>query len=190
MKKLIGVFGPGTSQPASDLYRLAEQLGASLAAAGFVVVTGGYAGIMEAAMKGAKSGNGQTVGVTAEVYFARGREPNAFVGREIRVKSAVDRLMELIDLPDAYVAVGNSPGTTIEVVTAWDYMVKRFIPRKPILLLGKTWESFTEYLQGEAEFQEHLSLLECHSSSDSVVERLEAIFGKQLLLPELTILQE
>src|SRR5437879_810510 len=131
MKKLITVFGPGECLPGSMLYERAERLGALLGEAGFAVVNGGYEGVMEAVSKGSRSAGGSAIGITAEVYFNRGREPNQFITKEIMVKSAVDRLMELLDLADAHIACGMSPGTLTEVMTAWDYMVKGFIERKP-----------------------------------------------------------
>src|SRR5947209_4966663 len=104
MKKLITIFGPAGCQPESALYQSAELLGALLGEAGFAIVSGGYEGVMEAVSKGACSAGGSAIGITAEVYFNRGREPNPFITKEVMVKSAVDRLMELLDLADAYIA--------------------------------------------------------------------------------------
>ena len=146
MKKLITIFGPSTCQPGDSIYQTAVNLGLLLAEAGFGVVNGGYSGVMEAVSKGARSGGGGVIGISAEVYFARGREINEYVTKEISVKSAVDRLMELLDLADAYVAIGISAGTLIEVATAWDYMLKHFIEEKPLILLGKEWEELCEIL--------------------------------------------
>src|SRR5438552_14264838 len=99
---------------------------------------------MEVASLGASEAGGGVLGVTAEVYYARGREANPYVKKEMRVKSASDRLMELIDLPDAVIAVGNSPGTMIEIMTLWDYMKKGFLRKKPVLLIGDDWKTQTE----------------------------------------------
>src|SRR5688500_12085455 len=123
MKKLVSVFGPSECTPQDPLYVEAEALGAELARHNFIVVSGSYEGVMEAAAKGATRAGGKAIGVTAEVYSARGREPNAYISKEVKVKSAVDQLMELIDLGDAYVAIGSNPGTLLEVMTAWDFMM-------------------------------------------------------------------
>lgn len=79
MKKLIAVFGPGSILETDALYADAERLGAMLAEAGFAVVTGGYDGVMEATSKGARGTGGSAIGITAEVYYARGREANAYL---------------------------------------------------------------------------------------------------------------
>src|SRR5438477_5459826 len=153
MKKFITIFGPSETRSESLLYKTSERLGALLAESGYAVVNGGYEGVMEAVSKGARSAGGSAIGITAEVYFNRGREPNAFITKEITVKSAVDRLMELLDLADAYIACGMSPGTLTEVMTAWDYMVKGFIERKPIILLGDGWSELCTILFTHGEFK-------------------------------------
>ena len=188
MKKLIAVFGPGRCITGDALYIAAEELGRRLAQAGFVTVNGGYEGVMEAVSKGAHSVSGSVVGITAEVYFARGREPNEFITREIRVKSASDRLMELIDLADAYIAIGNSTGTLAEVAVAWDYMTKGFLPQKPLILVGESWKNFMEYVEREDQFSPFLHLVEYHPNPEAAVSHLQSIFGKSLHLPDLDII--
>src|ERR1035437_7871138 len=160
MKKLVAVFGPANCKAGEGIYDDAERLGALLAQAGFAVVTGGYDGVMEAASKGARAAGGAAIGVTAEVYFAKGREANEYLTREIRVKSATDRLMELLDLPDAWCAIGNSTGTLAEVAMAWDYITKGFLLKKPMLLIGESWKGFVEYVNKEPKFKTWLDLIE------------------------------
>ncbi|SRR5579883_166785 len=188
MKKLVAVFGPGRCIVGDALYEDARHLGKLLVGAGFAVVTGGYEGVMEAASKGAREEGGSAVGVTADVYFAKGREANEYITREVRVKSAADRLMELLDLPDAWLAIGNSTGTLTEVAMAWDYMTKGFLPSKPLLLIGEAWRPFVEYVENEEHFEPWLHLMERVESPNNAVERLIQLLGPQERLPELTIL--
>ncbi len=188
MKKLVAVFGPGNVDPSDTLYREAERLGALLASAGFAVVTGGYDGVMEAASKGAREAGGQAIGVTAEVYYARGREANRYLTREVRLKSATDRLMELLDLSDAIIAIGNSTGTLAEIAMAWDFLTKGFLPKKPIMLIGSSWKGFIDYLQNERGFAEWVNLVVYHVSPESAVEAILKVFGTQLPLPELQVI--
>jgi uncharacterized protein (TIGR00725 family) len=189
MKKLVGVFGPGNVIACDMLYQEAERLGALLSSAGFAVVTGGYDGVMEAASKGARESGGQAIGITAEVYYARGREANGYLTREVRVKSATDRLMELLDLPDAFIAIGNSTGTLAEIAMAWDYITKGFLPKKPILLIGESWKVFFEYVSTEAKFAPFLHLIEHKESPELAMKTLLQVFGPQLSLPELEIIK-
>ena len=188
MKKLITIFGPSECKTGSPLYESAKHLGALLAEAGFAVVCGGYDGVMEAVSQGARQGGGMVIGVTAEVYSARGREPNEFITKEVSVKSANDRLMELLDLADAYIACGISPGTLIEVATAWDYMLKGFMEEKPCILLGKEWQDICTILFQQDSYKGKGHLVTFAASPHKALEHLISKFGKQEKLPELNIL--
>jgi uncharacterized protein (TIGR00725 family) len=189
MKKLISVFGPSDCSPVDALYQEAERLGAELAGHNFLVVTGSYEGVMEAVAKGATEAGGRAIGVTAEVYYARGREPNQYLSKEVKVKNAVDQLMELLDLADGYVAVGSSPGTLLEVVTAWDFMKKRFLPEKPLVLLGGGWSSFNSLFSSARYFESYKRFATHTASVEDTIDYLEQRLGKQLDLPTLDIIQ-
>jgi uncharacterized protein (TIGR00725 family) len=189
MKKLITIFGPSECSPESLLYKSAVHLGFLLAEAGYGVVSGGYEGVMEAVSSGARSAGGGVIAVTAEVYFARGREPNEFITKEVTVKSASDRLMELLDLADAYIACGISPGTLIEVATAWDYMLKRFMEEKPLILLGKEWKDICAILFAQDSYKGKEKLVTFVTTPEKALEELIMKFGKQDKLPELTVLR-
>lgn len=189
MKKLIAIFGPAECLAGERLFDDAERLGLLLAEAGFAIVTGGYDGVMEASSKGASQAGGSVIGITADVYYAKGREANPYLTREIRVKSATDRLMELLDLPDAWCAIGNSTGTLAEVAMAWDYSTKGFIERKPLLLIGGSWAEFTTYVSSEGQFAPFLNLIEHSLTVEAAAERLIAIFGKQPRIPELEVIR-
>ena len=188
MKKLITIFGPSRCNPESLLYQTAERLGTMLADSGFGVVSGGYEGVMEAVSKGAYFAGGTVIAVTAEVYSARGREPNVFRTREVKVKSAVDRLMELLDLADAYIACGISPGTLIEVATAWDYMIKRFMNPKPLILIGDEWKGLCDTLFAQDSYKGMEHVITFATNPKQALDMLLTLFGKQMKLPDLSIL--
>ena len=188
MKKLITVFGPSECSRESALYKSAEHLGQLLTDSGFGIVNGGYEGVMEAVSRGASSVKGGVIGITAEVYFARGREANEFITKEITVKSAVDRLMELLDLADAFIACGISPGTLVEVTTAWDYMLKDFIEKKPLILIGKEWKEVCTILFAQDTYDGNIDFITLVDTPDKAFEKVLSIFGKQDKLPELQVL--
>jgi uncharacterized protein (TIGR00725 family) len=184
MKKIVAVFGPSTCSEHDLLYHDALALGRSLAEAGFSVLKGGYEGVMEAASRGAHDANGSVIGVTADVYYNRGREANAYLTREIKVKSALDQTMELLDLADAYVAIGKSTGTLVEVALAWDYMTKKFLPRKPLILVGDAWKSLLSSITAEFDAQ----FVHSVSTVKDVTPYLTEFFGPSALLPTLNVI--
>jgi uncharacterized protein (TIGR00725 family) len=188
MKKLITIFGPSECKTGEPVYERAHELGSLLADAGFAVVTGGYDGVMEAASKGAHEHGGGTVGVTANIYHSRGRMMNEFIKKELRVSSAVDRLMELISLADAYVACGISPGTLVEVTTVWDYFIKGFIEPKPLILLGAEWKPLSDSLFSQSSYKGKEKFITLADTPEEAVNIIHQSLGKQEKLPELDVL--
>lgn len=134
--KVIAVFGSGLPKPGDSHYLEARILGAELAARGFIVCTGGYAGVMEAASRGSKEVGGRTIGITAVVFPARA---NKWVDKEIRVKQWRDRLFALIDRADGYVICRGGTGTLVELAVVWEMMNKGVMESKPIVALGQFW---------------------------------------------------
>jgi hypothetical protein len=59
----IGVIGSWEENLDKEIYELAEEVGKLVAKRGGTLFTGGSTGVMEAAMRGARSENGLTVGV-------------------------------------------------------------------------------------------------------------------------------
>lgn len=188
MKKLVTVFGPSECSSGDAVYDRAHRLGELLADAGFAIVTGGYDGVMEAASRGAYEVGGGTVGVTANVYFNRGRLANQWVKKELRVSSAVDRLMELISLADAYIACGISPGTLVEVSSVWDFFIKGFIDVKPFILLGAEWRPLYDALLRQPSYSDKAHFVTLVSTPQEALDIILAALGPQEKLPDLTVI--
>ena len=144
LKKRLGPPGArwvcvfGTSDP-SDMQSAdeAERLGSALAAAGHVVVTGGYGAAMEGANRGARAAGGFTVGVTCSIFS---RKANQYLSEEVVAHSLIERLETLLRLGDGYVAAKGGTGTLAELALAWEYINKRVVPPRPLILLGDFWE--------------------------------------------------
>lgn len=136
MERIITVFG--SSRPREDHadYQEARLLGRSLAEAGFTVCSGGYAGVMEAASRGAKEAGGKTYGVTAEFFKPKA---NPWVDTEIRVTTWQERLFELVRVADGFVTCKGGTGTLVELAVVWEMLNKAVIADKPIVILGEFW---------------------------------------------------
>jgi len=137
----------GTSDPADkQSVAEAEELGYALAKNGWVVATGGYGAAMEAANCGAHNAGGFTVGVTCSLFS---RRPNRYLDENIVTQSLLERLETLLKLGDGYVAGKGSTGTLAEIALAWEYINKRIVPCRPLVLLGKFWEALPEIIRDE-----------------------------------------
>jgi uncharacterized protein (TIGR00725 family) len=109
----IAVIGPSDASE-QELW-LAEEVGAELAAAGAVVVTGGLGGVMEAASRGAKSRRGRTLGLLPGEDRAAA---NGWVDVAVATGLGEMRNALIVRAVDALVAIGGGPGTLSEIAFA------------------------------------------------------------------------
>ena len=141
----ISVFGGSQPREGDPAYEEAMLLGWLLAQRGHTVLTGGYIGTMEAVSRGAAEAGGHVVGVTCDDIEAwRAVKPNAWVKEERRFPTLNERLAELVRNCEAAIALSGGPGTLTEVALAWNLMIVRSMPVKPLILVGAGWRSVLE----------------------------------------------
>jgi uncharacterized protein (TIGR00725 family) len=140
-EKIVTVFGSSRPQAGDGDYQQACVLGKTLAARGFAVCSGGYGGVMEAVSRGAKDAGGKTYGVTAEFFK---RKANAWIDVEVRKKTWEERLFELIQLGDGFVACRGGTGTLVELAVVWEMLNKSVMSAKPCVILGDFWQPILE----------------------------------------------
>lgn len=135
---IITVFGSSEPKEGSDAYKLAHDLGQSIAEADWTLCNGGYGGTMEASARGAASMNGEVIGVTCMRFRRSG--PNRYITREWPTLDFPTRLQTLIRLGNAYVTLPGGTGSLLELAYAWELTNKGLLPRpRPIILLGDHW---------------------------------------------------
>ena len=113
----VAVIGDGdpSGPEAQRILDWAEEVGQLLARAGATVVTGGLAGVMEAASRGAAAAGGRTVGVLP------GADPDAsnrYIQIPIATGLGVARNLVVVTAADAVVAIGGRHGTLSEIALA------------------------------------------------------------------------
>ena len=120
-RKRIAVVGDAGVKPGSERYRLAEALGRGIVDAGYLLVTGGLGGVMEAACKGGRASSSWMDGTT--VALLPGRDPtdaNPYV--DIAIPTGLDHgRNQLVAQAGAVIAVGGGAGTLSEMAFAWMY---------------------------------------------------------------------
>jgi hypothetical protein len=152
MSPTVAVFGSAQSRAGDDLYEMGVRCGELLAGAGFVVATGGYAGVMEAVSRGAQSRGGSVIGVTAPTVFPDRPRANEFVDREVPAPHLLDRIHTLTSNSAAVIALPGSLGTLTELVAAWNLaFVARFsgATPKPVVTVGETWRLLADHLAAD-----------------------------------------
>ena len=151
---IISIFGGSKTPPDSADYRAALALGRGLAQAGHTVMTGGYAGTMEAVSRGAAEAGGEVIGVTClEIESWRPTQANPWVTREIKHATLNERLLHLVTRCDLAIAMPGGIGTLTEIAMAWNLIVIAVNPPRPILLVGAGWQAtFKAFYAGLDEY--------------------------------------
>jgi hypothetical protein len=137
-RPIVAVFG--SSQPGRDdeLYKSSLLMGELLGRLGFDVMTGGYAGVMEAVSRGAHGAGAHVVGITMTRWESR---VNHHLTAEIRTTNFYERFRWLVDRADAYVAMGGGIGTLAEVTFAWQDLQLGMVSKRPLVLVGARWRA-------------------------------------------------
>lgn len=110
----VAVIGPGdTATP--EHRAAAEQVGAALARAGAVVLTGGHAGVMQAAAAGCRAAGGTSIGLLPDRDRSRANPDSTFT-----IPTGMGELRNglLVRAADAVVCIALSWGTLSEVALA------------------------------------------------------------------------
>jgi uncharacterized protein (TIGR00725 family) len=121
-KLQIGVIGYNDDRCSEVAKEIAYEVGKEIALSGSVLVCGGLGGVMEAACKGAKEANGNTVGIIPQDKFSFA---NQFC--DIVICSGIGFARDFIvaTSSDGIIAVGGGIGTLIEMSVG--YMIKKKI---------------------------------------------------------------
>ena len=113
MSMQISVIGAGEATP--ETMRLAEEVGRELGKRGVTVVTGGLAGVMEAASKGVKEAGGTTIGI---LPGSDPTEANPYVDFPICTGIGYARNVIVVRSGRAVIAIAGAFGTLSEIAHA------------------------------------------------------------------------
>ena len=171
MTKIVAVFGSARVQPDNEVYKQSYAIGQALAEAGFITMTGGYAGVMEAASKGAIEAKGEAYGVTvASLEYIGESVVNPYVTKEIRYDTLHQRIAYIVDAADAYVVMPGGLGTGQELIEVWQGIRLGDLPEKPIIIYGNFWQPMIDIMLDGAYISprdmQHIEI--AHNAADTV----------------------
>ena len=127
MKTTIGVIGQGESK--KEMNELAENIGREIAKNSCILICGGLGGVMEASCRGAKRGNGLTIGL---IPGNDKNDANKYVDIPIVTGMGEARNLIIVKSSDALIAIGGSYGTLSELSFALKF-------KKPVVGIN-TWD--------------------------------------------------
>ncbi|KAF0160262.1 MAG: lysine decarboxylase family protein [Syntrophaceae bacterium] len=142
----VTIFGSARTKPDDKYYHMAEKLGQLLAQNGFPVITGGGAGIMEAANKGAAEAGGQSVGMNIKLPFEQ--RPNPYANLQLDYKYFFIRKVMFVKSAVAYVIMPGGYGTMDEFFEALTLIQTKRVKSFPVILMGREyWQGLLDWLK-------------------------------------------
>lgn len=141
----VTVFGSARFEEDHKYYQLARDLGGALAKAGFVVMTGGGPGIMEAANRGAKEAGGVSIGLN--IALPMEQKPNPYVDRFIEFEHFFVRKVMLVKYSTAFVMMPGGFGTLDEAFEVVTLMQTEKLDDFPIVAMGDGfWRELRDFM--------------------------------------------
>ncbi|GJM18514.1 MAG: hypothetical protein DHS20C14_07270 [Phycisphaeraceae bacterium] len=142
----VTVFGSARFPENHRHYKLAREMGRTLAESGYTVMTGGGPGIMEAANRGAKEGGGLSIGCNIQLPMEQ--DPNPYLDRFVEFRYFFVRKVMLVKYSDAFIVMPGGFGTLDEVFETAVLMQTGKIESFPVVLMGTDyWERPMEFIR-------------------------------------------
>lgn len=185
----VAIFGSARTKPTHPHYLQAVEVGEKLARAGYGVITGGGPGIMEAGHKGAKQGEGVSVGLNIDLPFEQFH--NIYIDRDhyLEFDYFFVRKVIFVKYSQAFVIMPGGFGTLDELFEAMTLIQTKKIARRPIVLLGTAyWSGLFDWIQN-VQLKEgfisasDLSLFKLTDSSDEALAFIDDFFRSHALSP-------
>lgn len=142
--KYATFFGGAKNDTTTQEYLDSISIGQMLALKGYTVKCGGYKGLMEAVSKGVRNANGNVIGYTCKTY--KSTVGNEFLTQTVVCDNIYDRLKNLIEESQIFIAQAGGIGTLSELCLVLDEARKQKIKPK-IFLIGINWEIIFTYIE-------------------------------------------
>src|ERR1035437_7429482 len=186
--KAVTVFGSARTHPGDPQDLAAGGGGRLLAGAGFATITGSGPGIMEAANKGAKVGDGRSIGCNIELPFEQGTNP--YVDTVVNFRYFFVRKTMFINYSVAFVIFPGGFGTLDELFEAITLIQTGKISQFPVILFGTHyWAGLVRWLQSRVLNEKNISesdldLMTVTDDPKEVVKIVEAAYRAQMKTAE------
>jgi hypothetical protein len=186
----VSIFGSARTKSENKYYQIAEDIAFKLVQHGYGIITGGGPGIMEAANKGARKGNGKSVGLNIDLPFEQ--KHNEFIDSDkcINFDYFFVRKTIFLKYSQGFIAMPGGFGTLDELFEAITLVQTNKIAQFPVVLVGKDyWNGLSQWLKLtvlEEEKNIHeadLELFKIVDTADEAVDYIIDFYSKYLLKP-------
>ena len=186
----VSIFGSARTKPDNKYYKQAEEIGYLLTQKGYGVITGGGPGIMEAANKGAKRGEGKSVGLNIELPFEQSH--NEFIDNDkiLNFDYFFVRKVMFVKYAQGFIVLPGGVGTLDELFEAITLIQTCKIGKFPIVLVGKVyWQGMLDWIKetmlGKENNISHddMDLINIVNTPNEAVEIIEEFYKEFTLKP-------
>jgi len=181
-EKTVTVFGSARLPEDHPVCKQAFAVGWALAKHGYAVVTGGGAGVMEAANHGAMKAGGSSIGFN--IHLPMEQKLNDYTTESYRFEHFFGRKVAMTLDASGYIFGGGGFGTLDELFEILTLVQTGTIPEVPIILLGKDfWEPLDTYIEEVLAEKYHTVEAEdrkIYTITDDMGEIIDQISGKTL----------
>jgi uncharacterized protein (TIGR00730 family) len=145
VRNCVTVFGSARFPENHQYYHLGFEMGKLLALNDYTVMTGGGPGIMEAAVRGAKTVNGRTVG--CNIWIPEEQKPNRYLDKWLTFRYFFVRKVMLTKYSSGFIALPGGLGTLDELFEMATLIQTKKIAHFPIVLLGvEFWSPLIDFM--------------------------------------------
>ncbi|OGU01503.1 MAG: Rossman fold protein, TIGR00730 family [Gemmatimonadetes bacterium GWC2_71_10] len=142
----VTIFGSARTKPGDPMFEAATETGRLLALDGFTVITGGGPGIMMAGNRGARLGEGPSIGLNIELPFEQGT--NEYVETSINFRYFFVRKTMFVKYSLGFIVFPGGFGTLDELFEALTLIQTGKVKHFPVVLFGRAyWKGLTEWLK-------------------------------------------
>lgn len=144
----VSIFGSARTPADHPYYELAEETAYQITREGFGIISGGGSGIMEAANKGAKRGNGQSVGLNIELPFEQRANPYIDSDKLLHFDHFFVRKVMFMKYAQGFVVLPGGFGTLDELFEALTLIQTGKSDAFPVILMGSDyWGGMVDWIK-------------------------------------------
>jgi hypothetical protein len=144
----VTIFGSARVREEHPTYQQARDVARRLAEAGFVVVTGGGPGVMEAANRGAKEGGGLSVGFN--IALPHEQHENPYLDVSVNFQHFYARKTMFVKAAEGFVIFPGGFGTLDELFESLTLIQTGKVFHFPVVLFGRRfWGGLVDWINDE-----------------------------------------
>jgi len=186
----VSIFGSARTKPENKYYQLAEEVAYLLTKQKFGVITGGGPGIMEAGNKGAKRGEGKSVGLNIVLPFEQEANPYIDSDKIINFDYFFIRKVMFIKYAQGFIVLPGGFGTLDEMFEALTLIQTEKSGKFPVILIGKSfWSGLVDWIKEVLLAEENnispedLDLIQIVDTAEEAVKMINDYYKDHHLKP-------